>query len=90
MTCLPETGAAREILCGPSKWAQVVKGGIINTAFRAKMSPETRQNNLAKRIPLAREGTADQVAQLVCELIANDYITAETVSIDGGLTVRIC
>jgi NAD(P)-dependent dehydrogenase (short-subunit alcohol dehydrogenase family) len=64
--------------------------GIINTAFHAKMSPETRQNNLAKRIPLAREGTAEQVAQLVCELIANDYVTGETVSIDGGLTMRIC
>jgi len=54
------------------------------------MSPETRQNNLAKRIPLAREGTAEQIAQLVCELIANDYVTGETVSIDGGLTMRIC
>jgi NAD(P)-dependent dehydrogenase (short-subunit alcohol dehydrogenase family) len=64
--------------------------GIIRTAFHAKMSPETRQNNLSKRIPLAREGTAEQVAQLACELITNDYITGETISIDGGLTMRIC
>lgn len=64
--------------------------GVIRTAFHAKMTPETRQNNLSNRIPLAREGTAEQVAQLACELIANDYITGETVSIDGGLTMRIC
>jgi len=64
--------------------------GVIRTAFHAKMTPEVRQNNLANRIPLAREGTAEQVADLTCELIANDYITGETVAIDGGLTMRIC
>jgi hypothetical protein len=39
---------------------------------------------------LKREGTSEQVASLIRELVTNDYITGETVSIDGGLTMRIC
>lgn len=29
-------------------------------------------------------------ATLIRELICNEYITGETVAIDGGLTMRIC
>ena len=42
-----------------------------------------------RRIPLHREGTPDQVASLIVELVKNDYITGETFTIDGGLTMRI-
>ena len=53
------------------------------------MTPESKRNNLENRIPLHREGTPEQVAQLIAELIANDYITGETMVVDGGLTMRI-
>ena len=66
-----------------------VAPGIIRTKFHAKMTPEQRKHNLDNRIPLHREGTPEQVAQLIVELIANDYITGEVVTIDGGLTMRI-
>ncbi|MEX0776868.1 MAG: SDR family oxidoreductase [Phycisphaeraceae bacterium] len=66
-----------------------VAPGIIRTRFHEKMPPAVKQNNLDNRIPLHREGTPEQVASLVCELIRNDYITGETVTIDGGLTMRI-
>jgi len=66
-----------------------VAPGIIRTAFHASMPSEVRQFNLTNRIPLHREGTPEQVASLIAELIGNDYITGETVSIDGGLTMRI-
>ena len=64
--------------------------GVIRTAFHAAMTPETHKHNLDKRIPLHREGTPEQVATLIRELVTNDYLTGETVSIDGGLTMRIC
>ena len=38
---------------------------------------------------LHREGTPEQVARLIAELATNDYMTGETVAIDGGLTMRI-
>jgi 3-oxoacyl-[acyl-carrier protein] reductase len=66
-----------------------VAPGIIRTDFHAAMTAEQKRNNLENRIPLRREGTSEQVAELIKELVKNDYITGETVSIDGGLTMRI-
>jgi NAD(P)-dependent dehydrogenase (short-subunit alcohol dehydrogenase family) len=67
-----------------------VAPGVIRTAFHATMPDEVKQNNMKNRIPLHREGTSEQCATLIRELVSNDYITGETVSVDGGLTMRIC
>jgi NAD(P)-dependent dehydrogenase (short-subunit alcohol dehydrogenase family) len=67
-----------------------VAPGVIRTAFHDKMPPEVKENNLKNRIPLHREGTIEQVASLIREMATNDYVTGETFSIDGGLTMRIC
>jgi NAD(P)-dependent dehydrogenase (short-subunit alcohol dehydrogenase family) len=66
-----------------------VAPGVIRTRFHDTMSEERRQLNLEHRIPLHREGTPEQVAEVVALLVTNDYITGETVVIDGGLTSRI-
>jgi NAD(P)-dependent dehydrogenase (short-subunit alcohol dehydrogenase family) len=66
-----------------------VAPGVIRTDFHAKMTPETRKHNLDNRIPLHREGTPEQVATLIREVVTNDYLTGETFVIDGGLTMRI-
>jgi NAD(P)-dependent dehydrogenase (short-subunit alcohol dehydrogenase family) len=66
-----------------------VAPGIIRTDFHDAMTPEQKRNNLENRIPLAREGTAEQVAELIKQLVTNEYVTGETVTIDGGLTMRI-
>ena len=66
-----------------------VAPGIIRTRFQDGMSEEAKQNNLANRIPLHREGTPEDVATLIAELVTNDFITGETVSIDGGMTMRM-
>jgi len=67
----------------------VVAPGVIRTRFHANMTTETKKNNLDNRIPLHREGTPGQVAQSIAELVTNDYITGETLVVDGGLTMRI-
>lgn len=66
-----------------------VAPGVIRTAFHDAMTPEQKRNNLENRIPLGREGTSEQVAELIMQVITNEYITGETMSIDGGLTMRI-
>jgi NAD(P)-dependent dehydrogenase (short-subunit alcohol dehydrogenase family) len=63
--------------------------GIIRTRFHEKMTAEQKRHNLENRVPLHREGSAEQVAQLICDITTNDYITGETLVIDGGLTMRI-
>ncbi|HEX5471467.1 MAG TPA: SDR family oxidoreductase [Lacipirellulaceae bacterium] len=42
------------------------------------------------RIPLHREGTPEQVAEAVRLLIANDFITGETLVVDGGSSMQVC
>ena len=66
-----------------------VAPGVVRTEFHATMTEEQRRLNLEHRIPLHREGTPDDVAELIVTLVKNDYITGETMVIDGGLTMRI-
>ena len=39
---------------------------------------------LTSRTPLGRLGTPEEVAQVVMTLVENDYITGETIYVDGG------
>ena len=64
--------------------------GIIRTRFHDSMTPEAKAHNLAVRIPLHREGTAEQVAEAVRTLIANDFITGEVLVVDGGTSMQVC
>jgi NAD(P)-dependent dehydrogenase (short-subunit alcohol dehydrogenase family) len=66
-----------------------VAPGIVRTRFHDDMPPERKKINLEQRIPLHREGTPEEVAQVVLLLVTNDFITGETYVIDGGLTSRI-
>src|ERR1051326_5279113 len=66
-----------------------VAPGVVRTDFHKTMTEEQRRLNLEQRIPLHREGTPHQVAEVIVMLVKNDYMTGETVTIDGGLTMRI-
>ena len=66
-----------------------VAPGVIRTRFHDSMTPEQAKNNLDNRIPLHREGTPDEVAQVIAMLTENNFMTGETVTIDGGITMRI-
>jgi NAD(P)-dependent dehydrogenase (short-subunit alcohol dehydrogenase family) len=67
----------------------VVAPGVIRTPFQDYLTPEQVKNNIANRIPLHREGKPEDVAEVIAMLADNDFITGETVSIDGGMTMRI-
>jgi NAD(P)-dependent dehydrogenase (short-subunit alcohol dehydrogenase family) len=66
-----------------------VAPGVVRTDFHLAMTEEQRRINLEQRIPLRREGTPDQVADVITMLVKNDFMTGETVVVDGGLTMRI-
>ncbi len=79
---------AREF-AGDNIRVNCVAPGVIRTAFHAAMSAEQKKINLEQRIPLRREGTAEQVADAIVLLAKNDYVTGESLTVDGGLTMRI-
>ena len=44
-----------------------------------------RRNDLARNIPLGRFGRADEVAQTVLMVLGNEYMTGQTVMLNGGM-----
>ncbi|MGD9632058.1 MAG: SDR family NAD(P)-dependent oxidoreductase [Pirellulales bacterium] len=67
-----------------------VAPGVIRTRFHESMTPEAKAHNLAVRIPLHREGTPEDVAQAVRLLVTNEFITGETIVVDGGTSMQVC
>ena len=67
----------------------VLAPGIIRTRFHQAMTAEAKAHNLDKRIPLRREGTPEEVSALGLELLRNEFVTGETFTIDGGMSMRI-
>ena len=72
--------ASRNVTCN------AVAPGFIETAMTHVLSDEVRDGWLS-RIPLARPGTADDVANVVAFLASPEagYVTGQCLNIDGGL-----
>lgn len=66
-----------------------VNPGIIRTRFHENMSPEAKEHNLKNRIPLHREGTSEQVAEAVRLLVTHDFMTGESITVDGGMSMQV-
>lgn len=60
--------------------------GMIDTAMTQKLS-ERVTKNLLEQIPLKRLGNPSEVAQTAIFLTQNDYITGQTIVVDGGMTI---
>jgi 3-oxoacyl-[acyl-carrier protein] reductase len=44
------------------------------------------RDEMVKRIPLGRLGTVEEVAQTVMMMIGNDYLTGQTILLNGGMS----
>ena len=61
---------------------------LINTDMVKKI-PQERLDKLVEAVPLKRLGSADEVAKLILFLASDaaDYISGQTITIDGGLSM---
>jgi NAD(P)-dependent dehydrogenase (short-subunit alcohol dehydrogenase family) len=66
-----------------------VAPGVIRTPFQDFLTPEQAANNIQNRIPLRREGRPEDIADAITMLVENNFITGESLVIDGGMTMRI-
>ena len=83
------TKALARDLCDDNIRVNCVAPGIIRTRFHDAMTAEQRQHNLANRLPLHREGTVADVATAVHFLVTNEFMTGETVVVDGGMSMQM-
>jgi len=69
--------------------ARLVKEGITVNAIAPSLIDTgmlgNKREELAKRVPLGRLGTPDEVAQSVLMVIGNAYLTGQTIQANGGM-----
>ncbi|MFB7939997.1 SDR family NAD(P)-dependent oxidoreductase [Streptomyces sp. NPDC127049] len=62
-----------------------VAPGLIDTPwYRGLEGMDKVMDEVAQRLPLRRVGTAEDIAEAVCDLADASYITGEVVLVDGG------
>ena len=73
---------------GPSVRVNGIAPAVVKTKF-ARALYEGREDEVASHYPLKRLGTPTDTAKLAAFLLSDDasWITGETVTIDGGITV---
>jgi glucose 1-dehydrogenase len=64
-------------------------GATITPINRAWVDDPVKKEMVERHIPMARAGTADEMAGVTCFLASDDaaYITGQTIFVDGGLTL---
>jgi glucose 1-dehydrogenase len=64
-------------------------GATVTPINRAWIDDPVKREQVESHIPMARAGTADEMAGVTCFLASDDgaYITGQTVFVDGGLTL---
>lgn len=69
----------------------VIAPGHIDTPGERQLSTEEELKNAGKRIPCRRLGRAEEIGKAVVFLASDDaaYITGATLTIDGGVSLRL-
>ena len=79
-------GAASEL--APAIRVNAVAPGVIETPFHERYSTPERMERFRENTPLQRNGRTADVAKTIAFLIDNEFITGETIDVNGGLFMR--
>ena len=79
-------GSAKEL--APDIRVNAVAPGVIETPFHDKFTPPERLEAFRKATPLQINGQSIHIATAVKLLIENDFMTGETIDVNGGLFMR--
>jgi 3-oxoacyl-[acyl-carrier protein] reductase len=72
----------------PEIRVNAIAPGVIETPFHEKVSTPEKMKEWAEKTPLQKNGKPDDIAHAVQFLIENQFVTGETIDINGGLQMR--
>ena len=79
-------GLANEL--APEIRVNAVAPGVIDTPFHEKVSTPEKMEKFKEATPIKRIGEAIHIAKTIKYLIENNFITGETIDVNGGLFMR--
>lgn len=79
-------GLANEL--APEIRVNAVAPGVIDTPFHKKVSTPEKMIKFKEATPIKRIGEAVHIAKTIKFLVENDFITGETIDVNGGLFMR--
>lgn len=79
-------GLASEM--APAIRVNAVAPGVIATPFHERFSTPERMEKFRESTPLKRNGKPRHIATAIRFLLENDFITGETIDVNGGLFMR--
>ena len=79
-------GAAKEL--APVIRVNAIAPGVIETPFHDKITTPERLEEMRKNTPMQKNGLAEDITQAIRLLVENNFITGETIDINGGLFMR--
>lgn len=79
-------GLANEL--APKIRVNAVAPGVIDTPFHKKVSTPEKMKKFKEATPIKRIGEAIHIANTIKFLIEDDFITGETIDVNGGLFMR--
>ena len=79
-------GLANELV--PGIRVNAVAPGVIDTPFHEKVSTPEKMKKFKESIPIKRIGEAIHIAKTIKFLIENDFVTGETIDVNGGAFMR--
>ena len=83
MTRVLAVELARRNIC-----VNLVLPGFVSTEMTAEI-PERAREKIVEDIPLKREGTAEEIAEVVYWVAQSRYMTGSTIATDGGLMAKL-
>ena len=77
-------------LAGPLAPHGVTVNAIAPALVETEMLPGDAEarNELAGKVPVGRLGRPEEVAEAIFSLVSNPYVSAQTISVDGGMYPR--
>jgi 3-oxoacyl-[acyl-carrier protein] reductase len=79
-------GIAKEL--APDIRVNAVAPGVIETPFHEKVSTPEQLETFKSRTPVGKNGQSIHIAQAINLLIENDFMTGETIDVNGGIYMR--